>query len=64
MALFNAETIVLNKEESLEFVNDLIHPDSDYIDRRNAIFEATDSRMTVSECGDGFVVDAPDFDFC
>lgn len=57
MALFNAETVVLNTEESVEFMNELIQPDSDYIAKRNAIFNATDERMSISECEDGFVVD-------
>lgn len=39
--MFNAETIVLNTEESIEFVNELIRPDSDYIASRNAIFTNT-----------------------
>ena len=60
MPLFDNDTVYLNKEESIEFVNNLIHPDEDYIKHRDEVFAELDRDYTITDCENGFIVTIPD----
>jgi len=55
-------TLVLEGQDSVEFVNSLIRPSHEQIDRFKYVFQRIDNTIQISENGDGFAVNVADLD--
>lgn len=55
-------TLYLNKEESVEFMRKMLHPDEEAMRRRDAFFKEID-KLSIKHLPDGSVeIDCPDIE--
>lgn len=59
---FLTEPIVLSGSQSVEFINFLRNPGSEYLNRRNEIFDEMDANISIQRKGRDMEVDIPDLD--
>ena len=55
-------TLVLEGQDSVNFVNSLIRPSYEQIDHFKNVFQRIDDTIQISENGDGFTANVADFD--
>ncbi len=55
-------TLVLEGQDSVNFVNSLIRPSQEQIDHLKNVFQRIDNTIQISENGDGFTANVADFD--
>lgn len=55
-------TIVLTKEDSKNFIKELLHPDDEYIKMRDELFRHIDETIIIRKEGDMVIADCKELD--